>query len=103
MTARPIKNLPASVRQRLLDLARSKGEAYATGRGADLWGAFLRRSSLEKGAPEFREIVSFIQRFLEPVAVGLRSGQPFDAAWAPGGPWRRDGLRARRAGQLVKP
>lgn len=70
--------------------------ANATGRGADLWGAFLRRSSLEKGAPAFREIVSFIQQFLEPVAVDLRSGRPFNAAWAPGGPWRRAGLRARR-------
>ena len=63
-------------------------QAFATGRGADLWGAFLRRSSLERGAPEFREVLSFVQQFLQPASKALRGGHQFDAYWVPGGPWR---------------
>jgi predicted nucleotidyltransferase component of viral defense system len=86
------KSIEATFQRRAVALPKDTlsawQETFVSGRGAGVWRAFLRRSSMEKGAPDFREIVSFIKLFMEPVVQALRSERHFHAHWAPGGPWR---------------
>ena len=53
MTARRVKNLPASVRQRLLDLARLKGEAFHFVAEQYALERFLYRLSVSAHAQQF--------------------------------------------------
>jgi hypothetical protein len=105
MTSSKVKDLPASVRARLLNLARERGEdftglltRYALERfmfrlgssddpaKGSQWRAFLRRGRLVAGEPGLDEVVELVGGFLLPM-LGL--GEPdaaSDGQWPPGGP-----------------
>ena len=52
-----------------------------------LWQAFLTRSRLETGQPDFAEIVSHIAEFLAPLSAALANHQDFNPHWSPGTGW----------------
>lgn len=109
MTAREVKNLAASARQRLANLAQTRGEPfqyvaehYAIERFLSSanktaacgistisgWKAFLGRNLLDDSA-EFGAVIDALREFLLPPLAAARSAQPFDRHWAPGGPWKK--------------
>ena len=50
--------------------------------------AFARRSGMETGTENGKEILAVIRPFLVPVLDDLRSGVTKDGTWPPGGPWQ---------------
>lgn len=50
--------------------------------------AFARRSGLEAGTENGKEILAVISPFLAPVLDDLRHGAAKDGSWPPGGPWK---------------
>ncbi len=51
------------------------------------WNAFIRKSSLEDGVPEFLELLSHLREFLL-LPMRVASGDaPISESWARGGPW----------------
>ena len=52
-----------------------------------LWQAFLARSRLETGQPDFAETVSHIAEFLAPLLAALANRQDFNPHWSPGTGW----------------
>jgi hypothetical protein len=51
------------------------------------WNAFIRKSGLEEGAPEFAELLSHLREFLLPPMRAASERAPIPANWAKGGPW----------------
>jgi len=51
------------------------------------WRAFLRRGRLVAPS-DAGDLTEALRRFLLPVLAAAGSGAPFEARWAPGGPWR---------------
>ena len=52
------------------------------------WRAFLRKSRLEGGPAELREVVEALGAFLLPLADAVHGGRAFDRAWQAPGPWQ---------------
>lgn len=50
--------------------------------------AFARRSGLEAGIENGKEILAVIRPFLVPILDDLRRGIANAGTWSPGGPWR---------------
>lgn len=78
-------DLAASVRARLLNLARQRGVA-APERQVQ-WRAFLRRGRLP-GPPDAGVLVDALRAFLWPVLEACARGDAFVMRWPPGGPWQ---------------
>ena len=88
--ARPPKNLGASVRARLLELARRRGAEFQLVLSELLlWRAFLRRGRLD-GPPDAAQLAEALQRFLGPVLTTIAHGEPFSARWQIEGPWEAE-------------
>jgi len=52
------------------------------------WKGFIRKARLV-GAPEtFREVVTAVNAFLEPLVISLADRQTFSRTWNAPGPWR---------------
>jgi len=51
------------------------------------WQGFLRRSGLERAAPDLSRTIVELREFLLPPLAALASGKPFDLAWTAFGPW----------------
>ena len=106
MTKRRIKDVAASVRQRLLDNARAFEKTFAN-RGTTIsgepvalsqtfasdptkqaqWNGFLRKSRLDLAVPELDRAVEAIADFLKPVAEAVRKRMGFNVCWQAPGPW----------------
>ena len=82
MSKRQPVNLPASVRQRLLNLSRARGEDFNL-----TWSAFLSRNRLDAGGLTLSQIVLQIRQFLMPPVLAAANGQELEATWPAGGPW----------------
>ena len=54
------------------------------------WRAFVRRHPFEQEPPTLKAAIQVITTLLQPVALDLIEGRPFDSQWPPGGPWRED-------------
>ncbi|MBN1773514.1 MAG: nucleotidyl transferase AbiEii/AbiGii toxin family protein [Deltaproteobacteria bacterium] len=52
------------------------------------WKAFVRRGRLRPDDPGLPAVIDALRGFLLPPIRTLAAGDAFDAAWAPGGPWR---------------
>ena len=110
MNMRQPTNRPASIRQRLLNLSRDRGEdfnltltRYGTERllyrlsqseradhfvlKSTQWNAFLSRHRLDVGAMGLTQIIRRIRLFLMPPMIAAASGQEFRETWPAGGPW----------------
>lgn len=55
---------------------------------AGRWRAFLATGGLTAASPDFRETVTGIRRFAQPVLDTAREGRVTIKDWPPGGPWR---------------
>lgn len=98
------KNIAASIRQRLLNRARSEQRPFDQ-RGTPLvdnivafqtpfitekqlqWTAFCRRLDQEHLPEEFADIITQIETFLGPVVDAASSDQPFNKVWKPADGW----------------
>ncbi len=93
-----MKDVAASVRARLLNLARERKTDLPAGAPTALtpefyeddgklkqWAAFLARTRLD--AASLQDVALRISAFLLPVLDALRAAGEFDVAWKPGGPW----------------
>lgn len=52
------------------------------------WRTFHKRIKREDIPADFREIVTEVQRFLEPVASAVRDGHPVSMEWSAAGTWK---------------
>jgi hypothetical protein len=66
-----VKNLAASVHARLQNQARATNRPFQE---------LLLPARLS-------ELVTFLAKFLLPIARACESGESFDQSWSPGGPW----------------
>ncbi len=82
MTRDEIKNLPASVRQRLMNLADRSGEQTKQKQ----WASFLAKSGLPQVT--FSEAAVTIEMLLAPPTLAAAKGRVFRGKWPPAGPWR---------------
>jgi predicted nucleotidyltransferase component of viral defense system len=55
---------------------------------AQLWRAFLTKSSLHHITEDLATVNGFIARFIGPVLNAARDGTAFDLTWPAGGPWQ---------------
>ena len=86
MSASTPSNLPASIKQRLLNLSKQTGEGfnalltkYASDRHFQLPASFYP----ERGVP------LHYQDFLMPLVLAAVAGEKFNLFWPPGGPWKK--------------
>lgn len=57
------------------------------------WRAYLRAGAFRNPPPAvFDAVGERVRSFLGPVRESIVAGEPFDADWTAGGPWRRRGL-----------
>lgn len=55
---------------------------------ATQWNAFIRKSGLEHGVPDFSRVLSHLRKFLLPPSKGASGqGGPIPEEWKKGGPW----------------
>jgi hypothetical protein len=93
-----LKNVAASVHQRLLNLARRRpdllhgGIRTNSGKAAQ-WRAFLRRNTYADVPDSFSGVIKFLAGFLRPVTLSAIEKKPLDSIWHPGGPWASVGFR----------
>ena len=67
-------------------------EAFGRGDGKSLqWKAFVRKSGLEGGMPEFAEVISHLRVFLLAPLGAARGQARLGEIWQEGGPWRSSG------------
>jgi hypothetical protein len=78
VTQSEVKNLAASVRARLANLARSQKEDFQ---------AFLNKSRLDADAKTLTEIAAALREFLSPIFEAVAQGKVLDQVWRPAGPW----------------
>ena len=52
------------------------------------WRGFLRRTAIAMAPEPFPAVLAKIREFVLPPATSLAKGNPFEATWPPGGPWR---------------
>lgn len=67
--------------------ALSKAFAESSTKAAQ-WRAFRRRLSPASCPEAFGEVMAAVAEFLQPIAAAIASGEPFERAWSPPGPWR---------------
>ena len=99
--------MPASIRQRLLNLSRGRGETFerrgtalpwatptalteAFARDVDKvrqWNAFLSRNGLDLTEADLPHVVGQIRLFLIPPISAALDRQEFAQVWPAGGPW----------------
>ena len=77
------RDVPASIRQRLLNLAREQGIRFNSVLQRYAAERFLYRLSVSGETNRFT-----LPRFLGPVCDSLIAESPFTQAWHAGGPWR---------------
>jgi len=92
-------NIPASVRQRLLNQSRrdrrrtelpEEIEAFTESfidEKQVQWTAFWRRLQQDNVPTSFSDVTTSIDRFLSPVIEALSSGKPCPTNWTAPGPW----------------
>ncbi len=66
-----VKNIAASVRQRLLNK----------------WNAFRKKLKQDHIPTEFEDIVMKVKMFIAPIASALTSKKPLPSNWSAPGPW----------------
>jgi hypothetical protein len=103
---RPVKDVAASVRQRLQNTARKTNRPFQEVLGYCAMERFLYRLACSPHAGQFvlkgalmlrawnapaglEVVVSALGTFLLPIAEALHGGRAFDRAWQPPGPWRQ--------------
>ncbi len=94
-----IREVPASVRQRLLNLSREQGADFEPVLQRYAIERFLYRLSASEEVDRFTLKGEELRRLLGPVCDSLIADRPFTQAWPPGGPWQ-PGIRARSGGDV---
>jgi len=51
------------------------------------WKGFVRKSGLERGVPEFLDVLSHLREFLLPVLKAASGAAPIPKSWSAGGSW----------------
>jgi hypothetical protein len=101
---RQLKNLPASIRDRFLSLARRGGEDFQlvlaryalTAEYAEdatkqkQWAGFINRLKLTTGDLTLPVVIAALREFLQPVATATATGTNFNLVWRPAGPWQKE-------------
>ena len=88
MTPGPLKNVAASVHQRLLNRARETGRPFNELLQYFAMERLLYRLSVSPHAPaDLPEVVTPIAAFLAPVVAELAAGHAFAGLWRAPGPW----------------
>ena len=77
MTKKPIKNVSASVRAKLLDAPAKQVQ----------WKAFISRTSTASGALDLSSVVDQIRVFLVPILEGLAGPASNPREWNPETGW----------------
>ena len=92
----PLQNIAASVKHRLLERSRQRGEDFQFVLTAKRmqWTAFVRRLGLSDEPGELTEVVADVRSFLEPVIKALTAEKSFDRHWAASGKWKRSSPRS---------
>ncbi len=72
---KPIKNVSASVHQRLLNRAKSDKRPFNDAKQVQ-WTAFRKRLQQDHIPASFRDIVEAVEAFLAPLASSLAQGSP---------------------------
>ena len=110
------KNIPASIRQRLLNYARCHDENFQaikatfSCRGSDIpggepialtsaffkdsgkqtqWQAFLSKGSFKVKEEKLENIIRVLRQFLLKPLKAVNEGSNFKASWKNGGPWQK--------------
>lgn len=52
------------------------------------WRGFIKKAKLNNAPETFREVVTAIKTFIEPLAASLSEHKPFHRTWNAPGPWR---------------
>lgn len=52
------------------------------------WNAFRKKMKSDTGPEDFSELVSYIEEFLQPAILGIRSQSDSDLQWEAPGPWK---------------